>query len=65
MSVSRLTQNVRNKMLVEFDSVQSVSNESSDNADAILCGFILEGDMNDFEALGDATQSSGDWYYSV
>lgn len=69
MSASRLAQNVRDKMLSEFDSVQvdSYANfapRATGAVDAMLCGFILEGDMGDFERASQPV-SSGDWYYNL
>lgn len=71
MSASRLAQNVRDKMLSEFDSVQvdsstlySFAPRATGAVDAMLCGFILEGDMGDFERVSQSV-SSGDWYYNL
>ncbi len=69
MSASRLAQSVRNKMLVEFNSIelnpyQKQETVSAGPVDAILCGFILEGEMNDFDSVAQSA-SSGDWYYSL
>ena len=66
MSVSRLALNVHSKMLVEFDSSMQMTNSQTDGAaDAMLCGFILEGDLGEFDTLSDASAGSTDWYYSL
>ncbi len=56
-------------MLVEFNSIelnpyQKQETVSAGPVDAILCGFILEGEMNDFDSVAQSA-SSGDWYYSL
>lgn len=66
MSVSRLALNVHSKMLVEFDSTMQMNNSKSEGAvDAMLCGFILEGDSQEFETLSDTSAGSADWYYNL
>lgn len=67
MSASRLAQNVRSKMLSEFDSVQLNNYSVNDRpgaVDAMLCGFILEGDLGDFDSQPESN-GSGDWYYNL
>ena len=67
MSALSLAHNVHSKLLVEFDSNLQVSNKPSEGAvEAMLCGFILEGEATSFDTLSDGNDnSSNDWYYNL
>ena len=70
--MSRLTLNVHSKMLTEFDRAPQLSCESASEkqaspaVEAMLCGFILEGDQTDaFRRSRDAESKEDDWYYNL
>ncbi|MBK9145464.1 MAG: hypothetical protein IPM23_23565 [Candidatus Melainabacteria bacterium] len=67
--MSRLSLNVHSKLINEFDQVPQASAARGDRShspavEAMLCGFILEGEPGDF-AADKGPKEDRDWYYNL